>query len=436
MKGRRVSINNDLKRKLTVSPWLPGAPVPVNYTMYKITNKFMYIPKYYNNDGTLIENENNPCDIKISSEPRDYQINVIKEIHNELVKSDSCIACLYTGWGKTFASLYISNLLGVKTLIIVHKETLLEQWREQIIKFLGIEPGIIQGKKIDTSPNVCIGMIQSISMKEYTSETFNCFSFTIFDETHHYSSNVFSNVFYKIGSKYNLGLTATIKRADRLEYTLNWFLGKIAVNVKLLLIEPEIHLRSFNDYPEDTVKYLPNGKVNSVGTVSNINKIHKRNLYIIDLIKECYDSNRKILILTNSREHCEFFYSNLKQTHSIGIYYGGMKQEELKKSNNCRIIVGTYQMASEGYDNPTLDTLILASPKCSIEQAVGRILRKKNENPPLVIDINDTISVFNNWNRKRQSFYKTNKFKVVDHTKKTIDISDIDISKDFQECLL
>ena len=62
MKGRRVSINNDLKRKLTVSPWLPGAPVPVNYTMYKITNKFMYIPKYYNNDGTLIENENNPCD--------------------------------------------------------------------------------------------------------------------------------------------------------------------------------------------------------------------------------------------------------------------------------------------------------------------------------------------------------------------------------------
>ena len=84
-----------------------------------------------------------------------------------------------------------------------------------------------------------------------------------------------------------------------------------------------------------------------------------------------------------------------------------MKNEELKKSNECRIIVATYQMASEGYDNPKLDTLILASPKCNIEQAVGRILRRKNINPALVIDIWDNVSVFNNWNRKRNTFYKS-----------------------------
>ena len=67
-------------------------------------------------------------------------------------------------------------------------------------------------------------------------------------------------------------------------------------------------------------------------------------------------------------------------------------------------------MASEGYDNPDLDTLLLASPKCNIEQAIGRILRKKNKNTPLVIDINDSISIFNNWNKKRLSFYKLKKF--------------------------
>ena len=60
-----------------------------------------------------------------------------------------------------------------------------------------------------------------------------------------------------------------------------------------------------------------------------------------------------------------------------------------------------------------MDTLILASPKGNVEQAVGRILRKKNENPALVIDINDCISIFNNWNKKRQLFYKSKKFTVL-----------------------
>ena len=100
-------------------------------------------------------------------------------------------------------------------------------------------------------------MIQSISMKDYSPEIFNCFSFTIFDETHHYCSKVFSNAFYKIGSFYNLGLSATIKRADKLEYVLEWFLFKSVVNVQLLIIEPTIHIYNFYDYPETTIKYLP-----------------------------------------------------------------------------------------------------------------------------------------------------------------------------------
>ena len=87
-------------------------------------------------------------------------------------------------------------------------------------------------------------------------------------------------------------------------------------------------------------------------------------------------------------------------------------------------------MASEGYDNPDLDTLILASPKGNVEQAVGRILRKKNENLPLVIDINDTISVFNNWHRKRLSLYRSKKFKISYKTENR------DIHESFNECMI
>jgi superfamily II DNA or RNA helicase len=412
MKGRRVPINNDLKKKLTVQPFLPGSPIVINYTLYKITNKSMYIPKHFSMEGELIENEINYKVIQINTEPRDYQKNIIHLIHSELMKNDSCMACLYTGWGKTFAAIYISHLLGVKTLIIVNKESLLEQWKEQIIKFTGITPGIIQGTTLDTTENICIGMIQSISMKEYPPDTFNEFSFTVYDETHHYCSKVFSNVFYKIGSKYNLGLTATLKRADKLEHTLEWFIGKPAVNVQLLIIEPEIHIYKYYDYTENTIKYLPNGKVNSPSSITSITENKTRDDYILDLIKECFSSNRKTLVLTDRKAHCDRLKESLKG-YPVGIYYGGMKRDELKKSNECKIIIGTFQMASEGYDNPKLDTLVLASPKGNVEQAVGRILRQKNENPALVIDINDCISIFNNWNKKRQSLYKSKNFKTV-----------------------
>ena len=59
--GRQIQIDLNLKKKLTVTPFMPGAPVPVNYTMYKLTNNFMYIPRYFNDDGILLLNYLNYC---------------------------------------------------------------------------------------------------------------------------------------------------------------------------------------------------------------------------------------------------------------------------------------------------------------------------------------------------------------------------------------
>jgi len=425
MKGRKCQQSAELKKKLTVTPFIPGAPIPIHYCLYKLdtstsTSTFMYIPKHFSKEGELIENKVNFCNININGNPRDYQREIINTIHKELTLKESCIACLYTGWGKTFASLYIASLLGVKTIILVNKETLLEQWKEQIVKFLGVKPGIIQGKVINTKPNLCIGMIQSISMKDYPEDTFNDFSLSIWDETHHYCSKVFSSAFYKIGSKYNLGLTATLKRTDKLEHTLSWFLGDVAVNVQLLVIEPIIKIYTFYEHPENTIKYLPNGKVNSAASITNVTEIGCRNSLIIRLIEEHVKEKRKILILSDRKSHCEKIAHELKnKSYTTGLYYGGMKKDELDISNKCDVIVATYQMASEGYDNPELDTLVLASPKCNIEQAVGRILRKVNKNLPVVIDLNDSISIFNNWNKKRLSFYRTRNFNITHPENKT-----------------
>jgi superfamily II DNA or RNA helicase len=72
-------------------------------------------------------------------------------------------------------------------------------------------------------------------------------------------------------------------------------------------------------------------------------------------------------------------------------------------------------MASEGFDCKELDTIILASPKSNVEQAVGRILRKKKEDRdkvPLIIDMIDDFSVFSRQGDKRKKFYQKNDYEI------------------------
>jgi hypothetical protein len=69
-------------------------------------------------------------------------------------------------------------------------------------------------------------------------------------------------------------------------------------------------------------------------------------------------------------------------------------------------------MAAEALDIKTLTTLIMATPKTDIEQAVGRILRAKHTQP-IVVDIVDNHDIFQNQYRKRKVFYVKNNYKII-----------------------
>ena len=97
---------------------------------------------------------------------------------------------------------------------------------------------------------------------------------------------------------------------------------------------------------------------------------------------------------------------------TTGYYIGGMKANDLKISESKKIILATYQMAAEALDIKSLTTLVLATPKSDIVQAVGRIMREKHSNP-LIIDIIDEHEPFKNQFQKRRSFYNENKYKIL-----------------------
>ena len=327
----------------------------------------------------------------------------------------------FTVTHNTIMALYIIAKLKLKTLVIVHKEFLLNQWIEKINEFLpDAKIGKIQGQIIDIEDkDIVIGMLQSLSMKEYPEDTFDSFGFTIIDETHHLAAEVFVRSLQKIVTKYILGLSATMERKDGLTKVFKMFIGDIIYKMKRdkdegVLIKAVKFVTQDEEF--NTVEYDFRGNVKYSTMISKLCSFNNRTEMIISIIENELKLNNKqqIIVLGQFKNILTYLYKAIEHRNigTVGYYIGGMKEEQLKKSELKQIIIATYSMAAEGLDIKTLTTLILATPKTDIEQAVGRILREKHEQP-LVIDIIDNHEVFKKQWDKRKAYYLKNNYKIL-----------------------
>ena len=123
--------------------------------------------------------------------------------------------------------------------------------------------------------------------------------------------------------------------------------------------------------------------------------------------------NQQIMILGHQKKLLKYLHDAIKHRTiaTVGYYIGGMKEEELKKSEGKKVVIATYAMAEEGLDIKTLSTLIMATPKVDVTQSVGRILRKKHSQA-IVVDIVDSHCLFQRHFAKRKTFYRKSKFKI------------------------
>ena len=75
----------------------------------------------------------------------------------------------------------------------------------------------------------------------------------------------------------------------------------------------------------------------------------------------------------------------------------------------ARILLASYAMASEAMNIKTLNAVILASPRKSVEQSTGRILRVRPDQrqvAPMIVDIVDDHSMYQSQWRKRLTYYR------------------------------
>ena len=239
----------------------------------------------------------------------------------------------------------------------------------------------------------------------------------IIDEVHHTGAQVFCRAFKKLHTPIILGLSATLNRKDGMRKVFEYYIGSSVYTMKkkeFTEVEVQIHKYYEPNIEYSGIKQMWNGKDNIAAMINNICTFKPRTEYIISVLENIIkkDPERRILILSERRNLLNDIEKYIIEKNILnkdyGFYVGGMKQCDLNVSAEKQIILATYQLASEGFNVPSLNTVIFASPISDIQQSIGRILRERAEDRkyiPLCIDILDEFSAFKRKGYTRAKFY-------------------------------
>jgi superfamily II DNA or RNA helicase len=456
-KGYHISVKSITKHQykniineLTVVPDILDATSTeikkAQFTLYTHNDdkEEIIVPRYYgiSRFGIPLNTVFNPVSINIqfTKTLREKQQLIMNKALNYIKKHGGGLLSVPCGFGKTVCALYLAYKLGLKTLVVVHKSPLLNQWIDRAKEFLNISDndiGIIrQNKCIVENKSIVIGMIHTIAKRNYQ-DIYNKFGFVIYDEAHHVCCKFFSRSLLKTGAKYTLALTATPYRGDGLIRIMYWFNGgtiyqeKMKINKNIIV--KMIKYKSTDKLFEPKKRWLK-GKVRSdTGRMTtNICNIKDRNNSIVNIINHIRinEPDRKILILSGRCNHLNILKEKTDILINQDINNGLIEEGEI---NSCfymgktksldkqfaeekgDIIFGTYDIANEGLDIKHLNTIILASPKKDIVQSIGRIMRKVlcvGDIRPMIIDIGDDLDAIANWINLRNNIYRKCQYEI------------------------
>ena len=375
---------------------------------------------------------------------------------------------LPTGKGKSILALHIAKLLRQKTLVLVHKDDLVVGWKKDIELCFGkdIDIGLIKAKSRKVGKQITIATVQTLSRmsEEELSTYINQFGLVVQDEVHHCGLNIF-NVIDKFNSRYKLGLSATPKRSDGLDFVFDIFFGGICYKhivteddedicgceVRVLdspfKYQPFLWEKQVFNYYDFDPKELPDNltlvkdipyndrpRIPFLNIDNEVVKSSKTKIMVCKKIIEHYNQGHSILALFTQKEHIDLYYRHLCRyipKDKIMLYYGDSKEKSedmMKKAESKEVLVtlATYAKAVEGTNVKSWEVEFLVSSinnAKNTEQATGRVRRRKEGklDPVIVYDIrySDCYSLFNHY-YTRKTVYNALKYTIQDPKIKTI----------------
>lgn len=419
-----VPTTKELKKNLTVRAAENALGIrPPSFRVWQegSTPKTILVPPYCDavdaESRAAASSAGAPVRINFTGNSRPHQNEAISRGVDAMEKIGGGVLSLDVGLGKTYCALALAARAGRRTMIIVHKGFLADQWVERIQQFCpGSTIGRIQQDTFEIERDFVIAMIQTLCVRPWPKGAFSSVGTVIVDEAHHVAAQAFSQAMFLFRPKYTLGLTATPERKDGLTRLLYWFMG------------PEFYRLQRREQEHVSVRRVPFtcdaflepppvtnfGKLNFAEVVNVLTRLPERNKLLKKIISE--SPGRHILVLTDRREHAAWLKDNLEGS---ALYIGGMGQDALEAASKARVVVGTFSLAQEGLDIPTLDTIFLVTPHSDVKQAIGRIMRGASR--PVIWDVVDSWSVLYSMWRKRLATYRELGIMVEGETKKAPD---------------
>jgi superfamily II DNA or RNA helicase len=295
------------------------------------------------------------------------------------------------GMGKTVVGTYLVAARGCSTLILVHRQPLLDQWLAQLSLFLGLEPkqiGQIGAGKKTGNGQLDVAMIQSLVRKDSVQDIVAQYGQVIVDECHHLPAVSFERVLAEAKARYVVGLTATPQRRDGHHPITAMQLGPVrfAVNPKSQAAQrPFAHTLVVR---ETSFKTSCEKRATIQELYAALAADEKRNQLILDDVIGALEQRRSPILLTERKDHLEYFAAQLSRiARHVIVLQGGMSSLARRKMTQQlaaipdteeRLVLATGRYIGEGFDDARLDTLFLALPvswKGTLIQYAGRLHR-------------------------------------------------------------
>jgi superfamily II DNA or RNA helicase len=353
-----------------------------------------------------------------------------------LLKTEGGTLCMACGRGKTCCALEYTALSQVPTLVLVDNSSLLEQWKREAGKLIGVPGGIgliAKGTK-DWKKGLVLGTYQTVASWADTmpEEVRRWFGNIICDEGHHVSAPVFSRAASLFYGK-RLSLTATPNRKDGLSIVASLHIGPTVYKNLRPLMTPGF---AFARVPYATNPKTPeildrNGEIHITKLFSYYGTWRERMSSILDDCAALRAKGRKVLVLCNSVYevvNMASMWNHGPQVQLIHEQPAAADEKELKRQNKAWIKAAipfmtdagiiTYEVppevrqnfianrklnfaitkyGKEGLDDQELDTVLVSSlftDENMLQQLFGRPTRPyPGKKHPLVIFYVDSLDI-------------------------------------------